>query len=758
MKTRGVQYGNSKRKIFSAFVVFLAVLSISTSTVTQAIYIGSADQNSPRPTAFPDGNFDARHILIWSNHGKSQTLVLKLLYPANRAAGSDDHLTIYDPFPTSTKCTLMDGITVNQQVMRVAANGTWLKQLGTTQDGVLAKQLCNDGADSNYANAKGGIYGTSSVTFVVPAAVIDSAVPDNRLTGMREVNITFQWNPNNDFPAPKNPVAGNSGEATVSFVTRSANGQLSGATTTEGATNNGMVPRQGGADGPMAVQFEFALPCQDQSSGQVVPKTLTLYDLDSDKTGFYVEEIGGSRLTRADYSNFTDRLGASATWNAANNRWQATNNDRVWVRGTINMKANAKYRLVVTGLKHTASVNDLFNNYVYVGVPGDIVYGQSWFTCPGYELKPSIGLVGNTKLERGESYTINGGVSYSGNTAAGNHRWIIRETKTPPGGTSVDRDMLDTISPFPPNQNSSTTLTVPDTDSVGTKYCYQTWVLGWSIYDSGWKPSTSVCVTVGIKPKMQIWGHDARSNGSILSSSSNIDGKTYTSWAEFGTFSKDATAGFLSGAATKDGRLTSSHNATDWTKLTFANQGGEYGKFGSIAAPTDLVHSLKGRCAPMPNGSITNASFDNPSGGKYQIICVNGDATITENIAGTGKFGQQQVIIANNIAINKDVDNINAWLVTTDSSGNVKGNVRTCGDTNPNFKYADCNTRLRVNGAVITENLYAYRTAYDAVNRDTPAEIFNLRGDAFVWIYNGATSDPSIMAQTTSIRELPPRF
>lgn len=762
----GSKWTRGKRKQIAIWTVILGVVVAALpTTATQAI-IGGWNQNSPYPAAFPTGNPDARHILIWSNHGKSTTLVLKLLYDPNRKAGPDDHVTIYDPAPVSTKCTLMDSITRDVVVMRAYANGSPLGQ-------ILAKQMCEDGADTNYANAKGKVHSTSSFTFVVPAATINNTPPNINGTGMKEVTLTFQWNPDGTFPAPHDPVRNkgtivNSGEATVSFGVRSANGQLSGATTQDGVLNNSLVPRQGGSNDPMAVIYNFGLPCSEQNPGQVVEKPLALYDLDSSRTHFFVQEIEtGANLPRESYSTFAraNNPNVKANWNASKMQWDATDNDRAKLIGTIKMKADKKYRLVITGLKHSSTVDDLFHNYVYVGVPGDVIYGESWFTCPSYKLPPSVD-VRPSIAEIGERVTVSGAVGYEGNYNAGNHQWYVDKTTIVPGQpptTTRAYTAAGAEQNFSTGPGHSTDLSfdVPNNATIGTKYCFVTTVIKWTMRSPDGEPKSSSqqCVIVGIKPKMQVWGYDARSGEGIGSSKSNIGGKMYSSFAEYGTVSRGAVIDFASGAATKGGGTGTMDN---WKKLTFANTGSPPGNFGTVNAPTGLVKSLRGRCDKTlpPNATIQENDFN----GNTYIICVNGTATIKKGGPVSGisatEFGKQRVIIADNINIDPDVENINAWLIAADSAGNVSGTINTCGGINPgaSFKHGDCKTLLRVNGATIANKLYAYRTNYDSTNHDTPAEVFNLRGDAFVWIYNGASGSASVMAQTTSIRELPPRF
>ena len=115
----------------------------------------------------------------------------------------------------------------------------------------------------------------------------------------------------------------------------------------------------------------------------------------------------------------------------------------------------------------------------------------------------------------------------------------------------------------------------------------------------------------------------------------------------------------------------------------------------------------------------------------------------------------QLIIVARNIIIEPAVTEVNAWLL---SSG---GYVSTCGDASAGYlsgiTSAVCNQQLKINGPVLTDHLYLRRTAgSDVGNPSTPAEIFNLRPDAYLWAY-GTTRDSSAI-KTMYLQELPTRF
>jgi uncharacterized protein YegL len=146
-----------------------------------------------------------------------------------------------------------------------------------------------------------------------------------------------------------------------------------------------------------------------------------------------------------------------------------------------------------------------------------------------------------------------------------------------------------------------------------------------------------------------------------------------------------------------------------------------------------------------------------------KVIKSSGTVTIKNNIINDSskKYNDvsqipQMVIIAKKIVIAANVTQVDAWLIARDS-GN--GSIQTC-DVDPSTKETIdvCNNPLIVNGPVMTDHLYMLRTFGSGVGSDsgTPAEIFNLRADAYLWAAAHALVNGRV--QTTYTTELPPRF
>jgi hypothetical protein len=325
---------------------------------------------------------------------------------------------------------------------------------------------------------------------------------------------------------------------------------------------------------------------------------------------------------------------------------------------------------------------------------------------------------------------------------------------------------------------------------VGTRICFTLSVRPYSQANGNWRHSVPVCITVSKQPKLQVWGGDVRTRGSIetgttIASSAGTD-KLFGSWVEYGGFSVGGNSGFASGSGLNNGN-TSTGAPSVWNKLTFANVNasgtpGNYGLFMLPGLPTlsdqfigpasggamnNDLSALGGGTYVVGSYLINGGTVGQVAGrGKTIIIVSSGTITIDGNItyAGPGpgdtfsSISQlpQVIIIAKNINIKNSVTQIDAWLLTTDPSGAIN----TCSDravTDPlNSKV--CTNRLTVNGPVVTQHLHLRRTAgSDTVPQaGDPAEVFNLRPDTYLWAQ--ARASQAGKAQTVYSVELPPRF
>lgn len=219
----------------------------------------------------------------------------------------------------------------------------------------------------------------------------------------------------------------------------------------------------------------------------------------------------------------------------------------------------------------------------------------------------------------------------------------------------------------------------------------------------------------------------------------------------------------------------------------------------NVAAASPLTNTTTdertGEYIMTSGDGVINGTIARSANSPLLVIRVPGTLTINSNICyGTGscqgydnalvlgnrnsqRFSSlnelpQVIIIANNINISEGVTQIDAWLVALGSSGTIN----TCYQFNVGASSSDsCSKTLIINGPTIANGIILNRTA-GAYTRSTwvqndgpgasnnltddgsvtPAEIFNLRPDAYLWGYQ--QSQNFSQATITYSRELSPRY
>lgn len=340
---------------------------------------------------------------------------------------------------------------------------------------------------------------------------------------------------------------------------------------------------------------------------------------------------------------------------------------------------------------------------------------------------------------------------------------------------------------------------IADDVPVGTRICFVASVSRPTPADDPvWAHSAMVCSVVAKKPKVHILGSDLivgkGQTSDIYGSRSvrNAGGtRYYGSWAEYAVLASGFVHDFASAAGYSGG--TSDNHFCDVSLLTFTNSGASFCKdsndsvsqglynldsrtlpdvasrFSSsqgISGGTVDVSTANGIYTDNSSGSITVTSSGGAVGKGKSVVIVAPRATVTidRDINYTTASDlktmadiPQVVIIADRINIRSNVENVDAWLVATGTNGIIN----TCSNvTDPvaQLRSTNCNRQLTVNGPVIARHLYLYRTANAGTdaNAAEPAEVFNLRPDAYLWATN--YSQKAGRLQTVTSKELPPRF
>ena len=112
----------------------------------------------------------------------------------------------------------------------------------------------------------------------------------------------------------------------------------------------------------------------------------------------------------------------------------------------------------------------------------------------------------------------------------------------------------------------------------------------------------------------------------------------------------------------------------------------------------------------------------------------------------------QVVIIADRIVIKASVAQVDSWLVAKSGTGSID----TCEIVGKTID--QCKKQLIVNGPVMAQKINLYRTYGSGTGMSTgdPAEIFNLRADAYIWAYYRGANKGQV--QTTYATETAPRI
>lgn len=345
---------------------------------------------------------------------------------------------------------------------------------------------------------------------------------------------------------------------------------------------------------------------------------------------------------------------------------------------------------------------------------------------------------------------------------------------------------------------------VPDT--VGYKYCNS---FGykfeyWYAYNTGsgdqwthdssrdyWYVYNAACRPIAKKPSTAIWNNSFLTEGGVKTSISHrynpanmgsltSDGsgrRLYGSWAEYLDVVNGTVNGFASGSALALGSLNS--DIYNNSPLTIANQNGSLGHSGvraSTSLRTRLDTYLKNQAAPLG---------DTISGGGWQNITdtriyhrsgnlnINANITLNANAPYANIYQLPQVIlfVDGDVNISSSVTQIDAWIIAT-------GTINTCSDFRSRTTEADainrrsdvCTSQLVFNGPVMAKRLtlnrsfgsdpgitYRQGTFGAASDRQTPAEVFNYRADAYLWAYAQAGRYDSSYTETYT-RELAPRY
>lgn len=336
---------------------------------------------------------------------------------------------------------------------------------------------------------------------------------------------------------------------------------------------------------------------------------------------------------------------------------------------------------------------------------------------------------------------------------------------------------------------SATSYVVADVP-VGSHVCF---ALSVKPYTEGnatdWNHSKPICIVVSKSPSVQVLGGDLRVGSGFIGNTdvasqvhTRVTIKTntsYGSWGEYGIIAAGTISGMSSGSAYSGGLVCTTNCST--ANMSFANTPtvGNY-------APTTKIPDVAAAFTVTPStptfsnlGDASQRRLEKASGNvtitggtinKGDWLVINAP-TSTVTIKGDINYENtplslitdipQLVIIANQINIEGNVKNIDAWLIASGTTGTINtctnwqgANITPTQDISSKI----CSDSLVINGPVMAKKLFLRRTAGagTAAQSGDPAEVINLRADAYLWAI--AQSSKSARLETTYSADLPPRF
>lgn len=223
-------------------------------------------------------------------------------------------------------------------------------------------------------------------------------------------------------------------------------------------------------------------------------------------------------------------------------------------------------------------------------------------------------------------------------------------------------------------QTSSQNPQLGDWD-VGTQVCYLLAISRWSNAPAsswgsggnqgsspnssanGWRHSQLRCVVVSKTPSTQVWG-GALQAGRVyegMGNTSDVQGRittnntgSYGSWGEYGVLASGSVSGFGSGSGLNHGH--SSTNMSNWSSLTYRNQGGFGGyRFASPVSPFAQIEAIlqPNSSAPVANtGSARNLTWLRGSVGQRHVIVDSGETlTIGGGTPADNTMGNNQYVV-----------------------------------------------------------------------------------------------------------------
>jgi hypothetical protein len=291
---------------------------------------------------------------------------------------------------------------------------------------------------------------------------------------------------------------------------------------------------------------------------------------------------------------------------------------------------------------------------------------------------------------------------------------------------------------------------------------------------AGGTRSTEVCVAIASKPYLRVYGGDVSAgNGqstpagtctsnnaaAVVSWNKESSGAFAGAGAQFAVMALNQIFDYASA-------LGNSGGAPAGSGLAFANttvSGGRFGGgFGSLPCISDYFAGKPATTTPFTSGtnlsSLSTGYYATTGAGPFRIsgninpnqrtvLYVTGDVLIDNNITYTGSWNSAnvplfQLVVSGNIYISRTVTQLDGVYIAQ-RNGSSGGTMYTCANTtfpavsaiepSSGSVYANCSTRLTINGAFVANQVRFLRSAGtlrqsnagEAKTSTNIAEIFN---------------------------------
>jgi len=327
----------------------------------------------------------AKHLLIATAHGDVPTIKLGMYF---NTGGQKDVRIVNPALGDGGICRTNGtaGRPLSSDFVRVRI---WepRNEGNETVYNIRGSDVCNNEAANNVpSTANPKFFGT----YQTPAPAIKDSD-----TSYYRLNIAISFINPGSIPR----ASGNDQAISFKVISpfRSLIGNIDTDQSTQAAPNNSTLAKEVGNPGGITHRFGFALPCRiTESSNQRV----TLYDADNGlqaggKVRFYIATIRAdgteNPLDEGQYgasSRVTqDNIGSIVAFRPDDDS-EVTS----WV--TIkDMDPKKKYVLVVKNVHGSGRPDPskplAASNFIYVGMPGDSIFGAENFTCPGWDATPN---------------------------------------------------------------------------------------------------------------------------------------------------------------------------------------------------------------------------------------------------------------------------------------------------------------------------------------------------------------------------------